>query len=185
MAVGPVTDEIVSPLLVSLVGCLTDWFAAAVSPITKVGLRYGAEYAPLVGQGGQDEACPGLVWVRWANSGDASRNFPSVGGQASPCGAGVWGVTVEIGVTRCAGQWPVSGGLPTQATWNAVTLLALADAATVRQAVACCVTASNAPAGWRSVSWGVATPLAIDGNAAGFTQQITVPVMDSANCQEC
>lgn len=185
MAVGPVTDEIVSPLLVSLVGCLTEWFAVALSPITKVGLRHGADYAPLIGGAGQDEACPGLVWVRWVGAGDASRGFPSIGGQASPCGPGIWGVGVEVGVVRCAKQWPVNGGLPTQDTWNAVTLLALADAATVRQAVNCCVTAPTAPASWRSVSWGQAAPMAIDGNAAGFTQQITVPVLESANCQEC
>lgn len=181
MAVGPVTDEIVLPTLVRIRDCLRVWFAAADSPLTNVNLRYGNSYAAQVSPM-EDEACPGIVWVRWTGTADGSRNFPAASGQVSPCGPGLWGVGVEIGVVRCAAQWPPDGRLPSAAQWDAITTLALTDAATVRQAVACC--AGDAYASW--VAWGQAAPLAVDGNATGSTLQLTFPVPSGNNCSgEC
>lgn len=179
----PVIDPIVTPVLVALRDCLEAWFAVASKPISRVGIRWGANYEPMIGAApNRDEACPGIVWVRWTGTGDGSRNFPNAGGQSTPCGPGLWAVGVEIGVARCAQQWgtgPNGTGLPTQAQWDSVATTALADLATVRRAVRCCNPSDPL---WPAISWGQATPMGVDGNATGVLQQLTVPVLDTAGC---
>jgi len=186
MAVSVITtDPIVWPVLNKLVASLTSWFAAQPNPPVHIGIRWGTDYTPLIGEKAGDEACQGIVWVRFVGVGDSSTNFPGSGGLARPMPSpALWGVTVEIGVARCAQQWTVdANGLPEQTTWNALALLCLNDMAVIRKAVEC---ADLGPGGGsRSVSWGIQSPLPVEGNATGSTIQVTIPVTGSNDCMGC
>jgi hypothetical protein len=191
MAVSVITaDPIVLPVLTKLVASLTSWFGAQPNPPKRIGVRWGTEYSPGLVQddGGKvigDEACDGIVWVRFVSVGDGSTNYPGSGGLARPLpGASLWTVTVEIGVARCAQQWTVGGdGFPTQDTWDALAGSMLTDMAVIRKAVEC---ADLGPGGGsRGLSWGTQVPLPVEGNATGSTIQLTIPVTGSNDCTEC
>lgn len=181
MAVDVVTDPIVLPVLVQLGSCLATWFEAQPDPPQFVGLRWG-DYAPLIALR-MDEACAGICWVRFVSVGDASQAFPATGGISNPCGPGLWGVSVEIGVARCAAQWPgPDDELPDQAAWDELVTQLTADMAVVRRAVRCC--AMSQPT-WKRLSWGAQTALPVEGNATGSTLALTIPVPDSTDCGGC
>lgn len=187
MAVSAITaDPLVMPVLEKLATNLASWFAAQPNPVRTVGVRWGTDYTASVGSiggVGVDEACPGICWVRFVSVADGSRSFPGSGGLASPCGPAMWAVTVEIGVQRCAGQWPTGeGALPDEAQWLALVDQMALDMAVVRKAVQC---TQLAPGQQRSISWGAQAPLAIEGNVTGSTVQVTVPVVASGDCVGC
>lgn len=187
MAVAVVADAIVLPALTKVLDSLTAWWAAQPHPVKVLGLRWGTEYSALVGMIAAqpwDEGCPGICWVRFVSLAESRSNFPASGGNASPCGPALWAVTVEVGVQRCAQQWPqIDGELPTDAEWAALVAQQSADMAVIRQAIRC--TPNLAPGQGQNISWGVQTPHPIEGNLTGSTIQVTIPVLDSNNCMGC
>lgn len=187
MAVGLVTDGVALPALLALRDSLAAWWAAQPNPVKVLGLRWGNDYSALIGSTGNstvDEGCPGICWIRFVSLGEVRTGLPAVAPSASPCGPASWGVTVEIGVQRCAAQFPKpEGSLPDDDQWAAIVTQATADMAVVRKAVLCA--ALPVPAGGsRGVSWGTQSPLPIDGNLTGSTIQVTIPILDS-DCSGC
>lgn len=177
---GPVVvqDNLVLPVLVGIRDCLAAWFAVQPDPPEIIGLRWGADYGPMLAKE-VDEACLGVVWVRLVGQGDTSQGFPGTGGNPGPCPPSGWAVRVEVGVARCGRQWESGPGrLPSQGAWDGLTAQLCDDMAVISQALRCCSAVKRA-------SWGDFDPLPMEGNASGATLTLTIPRPSGLACVEC
>jgi hypothetical protein len=163
-------DLMVMPLAQELLVCLDQEIAKVLSPPTYVQLRTGDVVAHLMSMS-QDECCEGLAWVRPVTFFPSSVAFPSQDEAPIPRGTASWGVTLEMGVIRCAPSTSVES-LPTAEEWEAVTQAVLDDGAAMRRAICCFI--EGEPGRAKIVIPGAWQPLAIEGGCVGGILPVTI-----------
>ena len=178
-----VADPLVMPIARELLACLEQEIAKVASPPAYVQLRTGPIVDQLISDGGGDECCEGLAWVRPAAFFPSSGTFPQADEAPLPKGTSAWAIEFELGAVRCM-PTPPANRLISEAEWDAVTQAVMDDAAAMRRAICCFIEA--APAGRNrnlGVMPGVWQPLPISGGCAGGVLSVTVrgPACDCAD----
>lgn len=128
----------------------------------------------------EDLCCSGLAWVRPVTMFSSGEDFPNpdTAVVTNACGPYAWGLTLEMGVMRCAPTGTMST-IPTCTDWTDLNTDIFNDAKAMRRAI-CCLTAQFDPS---SVAIGTWTPLPTSGGCAGSTWQVTVQIIN--DCEGC
>lgn len=173
-----IADPLVMPLAVEMLDCLAQEIAKVENPPAYVGLRPGDVVDYLMSEH-EDECCEGLAWVRPAGFYPAS-DFPAQDDLPQPKGVAGWGVTLELGVVRCA-PTPDATRIPTPAEWTDVTQAVMDDAAALRRAICCFIEARQNRQ--RNVLIGPWQPISVQGGCVGGLLTVTLrgPACDCAD----
>ncbi|MCZ7478884.1 hypothetical protein [Micromonospora sp. WMMC273] len=165
----PVTDPVVLPVAVELLGALAEETARVPEPPAVTALRPGDRIELLLSTN-RDECCEGLAWVRVVRV-YPSREFPAQDTAYQTCSPVQWAVVFELGAARCA-PTPGASALPTAQEWMDTTTAVLNDAAAVRRAVAAFMELDID----RMYLAGIWSPLTTEGGCVGGAMQLTVAV---------
>jgi hypothetical protein len=175
-----VSDKVVMPLAREMLACLDQEIAKVENPPMYVGLRSGNVVAHLMSTT-EDECCSGLAWVRPARFYPTGAGaFPAQDEAPIKGGTRAWGVTLELGVVRCA-PTPDADQIPTTEEWDAVTQAVMDDGAAMRRAVCCFIDAKDGRSS--RVLVGEWLPLDIEGGCVGGFMQVTV-MGPACDCSE-
>lgn len=128
----------------------------------------------------QDLCCSGLAWVRPVSMFSSGEDFPNpdTAVVTNACGPYAWGVTLELGILRCAPTGSATQ-IPTCDEWTEFHEDIMNDARAMRRAI-CCLTAQLDPS---SIAIGAWSPLPTSGGCGGSTWQITVQIIN--DCEPC
>jgi len=167
---APVRDEMIVPVMATLLECLTVEIAKVPDPPKLIGFRPGVQIEALLSTL-SDECCLGLAWVRPVNF-YPSRNFPAPDTDFQRCAPTAWAMVLELGAVRCAPTAPANRlVLPQQ--WDATTVAVMDDAAALRRALCCFMDADPD----RMIKADLWQPLAVEGGCTGGTLQVSVAAL--------
>lgn len=165
-------------LEVALAACLETALAAGPNPPEEVCIVPGEDGRLLLSLGtAENLCCNGHAWVRMANV-QPVVDPSNLNDQFGPCGVSVWGVTYELGVTRCFPFGDVQKG-PTCDEKFAIAQQTAADELAMRKAI-CCFT-PQLDSGRFAI--GEYQPFGPDGGCVGGIRTVTAYVDDCA-CAE-
>lgn len=164
-----VSDPLVMPLAQELLDCLEQEINKVINPPTYVQLRPGTVVDHLISLA-EDECCDGLAWVRPGQFYPSS-DFPSQDQEPLPKGTVGWAIQLEMGAVRCA-PTPDADAIPTGDQWSDVTQAVMDDAAAMRRAVCCFISAEAGRN--RKVLPGIWEPLSVQGGCVGGILPVTI-----------
>lgn len=175
-------DNLILPMAERLLACLCIALEANHTPENRPAhccLRVG-EAVSADASLYEDLCCEGLAWVRIDGVFASNDEFPNPDTQSVVTGCGVyaWGVTLEMGVMRCAPTGDIST-IPTCDEWTALAVNVANDTRAMRDAM-CCLIEQLDPSSVAIGSW---APLPTTGGCSGGAWQITVQVMN--DCEDC
>lgn len=160
--------------LSTLVACLCDQLASNPNPPAECCLISASPVIP--------KCCVGFAWVRPVTV-FPTDNFPSQGYDTSNnCLPPSWGVTVELGVSRCApGNCDPTGNPCCSAEATSLTQ-ALADRRAMTVALQCCLVAAVPLLKSRDIEMGAWTLNDPTGGCRQGTMQATIRFDETCDC---
>lgn len=176
----PISDPLVMPLARELLECYEQELAKLEDPPQHVGIRPGTVVDFLLSTS-NDECCEGLAWVRPAGFYPSSGPFPAQDETAQRQGTLFWGVTLEMGIVRCA-PTPDENSIPSGQEWMDVTQAVMDAAAAMRRAL-CCFVDADPVRRKQNVLPGIWQPVAVEGGCVGGILPVTLrgPACDCAD----
>ena len=176
------SDLLILPVAQSLLTCLCEALPLemAVDKVPDECCFRTGEIVSSDASAYEDLCCSGLAWVRPVTMFSASDDFPNpdTSSVVDACGPFAWGLTLEMGVLRCAPTGSATA-IPTCAEWTELNTDIFNDARAMRRAM-CCWIGQFDPS---SVAIGAWQPLPTTGGCAGSTWQVTVQIIN--DCEPC
>lgn len=165
-----VADEMVVPIMATLLECYRIEIAKVANPPRLTGFRPGVQIEAML-SANVDECCLGLAWVRPVSF-YPSRDFPNPDTDHQNCAPTAWAIALEVGSLRCA-PTPPANAIAAPAEWDALTIAIQDDAAAMRRAL-CCFADADPDRFYKFDLW---QPLATEGRCAGGAMQVTISAM--------